>query len=264
MRELVKKNGLMVISLAVWFLTAGCQPSGQGAVQIQIQISDPLVIAEGADLQRNTEVQLVEQMARYRNSYRQYLKLLEEFYDKQGNQLKSDWARKEREHLQIAPQREYLVIAEIAGPDLRAQNLVAPADTLYQEGMKLLVQGRGAWSIDKRKLYLAIDKFNELITNYPDSDKIDDAAFQIAEIYRHYLKDYTRAMLYYQRVWQWDPQTPLPARFAVARIYDEYLHNRIKAVEYYEKAINLEADYPQNVVYATNRIEKLHEELSQK
>jgi tetratricopeptide (TPR) repeat protein len=262
MRNLAKRFFWAGVMLTV-ILVAGCQKTAQEPTQVILM--DPLAVAQGADLQRNTEVQLVEQMARYRGSYQQHLELLAEFYDKQGNHIKAVWARQELEQLQLGPQREYLVIAEVAGPDLQADRSVVEADMLYQEGMALMRQGRGGLGnlfVDKKKMYLSIDKFNELITNYPDSDKIDDAAFQIGEIYRHYLKDYSRAMLYYQRVWQWDAQTPLPARFGVAKIYDEYLHNRVKAIEYYEKAINLEAGYPQNVVYATNRIEELNAELS--
>ncbi|MBN2433133.1 MAG: hypothetical protein JXQ27_16800, partial [Acidobacteria bacterium] len=61
---------------------------------------------------------------------------------------------------------------------------------------------------------------------------------------------------------QWDPQTPLPARFAVARIYDENFHDLPKALNYYRQAINLESDYPENVVHAQNRIEAINRELT--
>ena len=131
--------------------------------------------------------------------------------------------------------------------------------------MRLFREARGALPsmfANKKKLYQAIDKFNELITQYPTSDKIDDAAYQIAEIYNHYLKDYYKALLYYQRVWQWDPQTPKAPRYAVARIYDDHLHDRAKALEYYQKAVNLETAYPDKVEYAKNRIEMITSELS--
>lgn len=241
-------------------LLGGCNGNNSGE-----SLVDPLTEAEGADLQRNTEVQLVEQMARYRGQYQQYLEVLNEFYDQQGNNLKAGWAQEELDHLKQGPRREYLVIAEVAGPNLQARETIGEADELYLEGMAYVKEGRGALGklfLNKKKFYLAIDKFNELITNYPTSDKIDDAAFQIGEVYRHYLEDYTRALLYYQRVWQWDAQTPMPARFAMARIYDEHLHDRIKALHYYEQAINLESDRPKNVVYAQNRIDAINEELA--
>ena len=115
----------------------------------------------------------------------------------------------------------------------------------------------GRLTANKRQLYHAIEKFNGLITSYPSSDKIDDAAFQIGQIYHHYLKDYTTALLYYQRVWQWDEQTTLPVRYWVGRIYDDHIHDRIKAIEFYEMAIQLESSYPANMVSAQNRISEL-------
>ena len=263
----VNKLNLRVL-FAVWAVMmalgafCGCQ-RGSGRYEPQFENLDPLVVTEGADLQRNKEVQLVEQMARYRTSYREHLMLLRQFYDRQGNHLKADWARQEIENLDLGPKRPYLVLAEVAGPDLRAERVEVEADLLYQEGLESMKQGRGGLGklfMDKKKLYLAIEKFDELIRNYPDSDKIDDAAFQIGEINRHYLEDYRTALLYYQRVWQWDPQTILPARYAVARIYDDALHDRIKALEYYNQVIRLEADYPSNVEYARGRIDEINRE----
>ena len=253
----------LVFGVCLVLLAGGCQPTiSEGPVRATV--TDPLTVS-GADLQRNTEVQLVEQMALHRSNYRSHLLMMMNFYDQQGNHMKANWARQELEYLEMGPQREYLVIAEVAGPDLQASQSIPQADTLYQEGLKLVREGRGGLGklfMDRKKILSAKGKFDELITNYPDSDKIDDAAFQIAEIYRYYLDDNPRAMLYYQRVWQWDSQTPLPARFAVAQLYDDYLHDRIKALEYYVQAINLESNYPENMVYARRRVEQINAELS--
>jgi len=250
--------GVLLVGIAL----GGCQPS---ANQSGIMIGDTPEVTGGADLQRTTEVQLVEQMARHRTQYRVHLELLRDFYDRQGSHLKSTWADEELENLVLGPNHSYLVIAEISGSELRATTAIVEADLLYEEGMKYFKQAQGFLPplvASKKKLNLAKDKFNELITNYPTSDKIDDAAFQIAEIYNRYLKDYHKALLYYQRVWQWDYQTSKPARYAVARIYDDYLHNRIKALEYYQQAVNLESRYPDKVAYAKRRVEEISQGLS--
>ncbi len=277
----VRGIGRNVLILFVMILLAGvlgCQQNrqyDQNAPDVEnpalleepglMETTDPLGRAEEADLARNAEVQLVEQMGRYRANYMETLELMLDFYNRQGNQLKSRWVKEEIKNLNLGPRYSYLVVAEVAGPDLRASKMVMEADVLYDQGMAMMKSGRGSLGkigVDKKAMYSAIDKFNQLITLYPDSDKIDDAAFQIAEIYNHYLSEKTTAMLYYQRVWQWDPQSLLPARFAVARIYDDYFHNRTKAIEYYEKSINLESSYTKNVTYAQNRIEILNRELS--
>lgn len=270
--KLVSVCSILILGL----LGTGCQKSIKTAPNDSVgeaprvfsaktPVLDPLLASPNADEQRGTEVQLVEQMATYRAKYKQHLDLLIQFYDRQGNQMKTDWATEELANLEHGPGRAYLVIAEIAGSNLRAETPVLEADLLYQEGLILMKQGRGNLGrmfTDKKKLYEAMDKFNELITDYPTSEKIDDAAFQIGEIYNHYLKDYTTALLYYQRVWQWDPQTTLPVRFWVARIYDEQLHDRAKAIEFYEEAIRYETSYPQNMVTAKNRIRRLTAESS--
>ncbi|MBN1765880.1 MAG: tetratricopeptide repeat protein [Sedimentisphaerales bacterium] len=259
---LVQVAGMLVIS-AVFMMSAGCQP--EIIPPSKSMVAETIDVTEGADLQRTTEVQLVEQMARYREQYRRHLDVLRDFYDRQGNHLKASWAQQELENLEMGPQHAYLVVAEIAGPELKANTAIVDADLLYKDGLEYYRQGRGKIGklfADNKKLYLAKERFNELITKYPSSDKIDDAAFQIGEIYQHYLKDYHKALIYYQRVWQWDPQTPLPARYSVARIYDDYLHDRVKAMEYYQMAVNLESAYPAKVDYAKTRIREINMELS--
>ena len=197
----------------------------------------------------------------------QQLVLLEEFYDRQGNQLKATWAQQEITAMKTQPRRAFLVAAEIAGPNLRATTAIVEADLLYDEAMELSSRGRGKigkFLMDTKKLYLAVEKFNELITNYPQSDKIDDSAFQAGQIYDQCLGDYTTALLYYQRVWQWDVQTPWPVRFAVARIYDDQLKDRVKALQYYEMAISLESAYPENIEYSQGRIDDISKTLAQR
>lgn len=253
-------------ALAVLVGLTGCHSGVLRLPRAEKVFPDPLVVAELADQQRPTEVQLVEQMAQHRRSYEEYLERLEQFYDLQGNQLKATWAISEQKKLKRGPRREYLVMAEVAGPDLRATESIPEAQQLYSDAIKELMAARskfGKMFIDKEKLYGARDKFIELITEYPQSDKIDDAAFQIGEIYRHYLKDYPTALLYYQRVRQWDPRTPLPVSDAMARIYDHHVHDRIKALNYYRQAIELESAFPANMVYAENRILKITEEMTE-
>jgi len=258
-------GSIVVVVLAVF---SAYQLAGQNpAVKEVPVVTDVLDTARQSDTQRASEVQLVEEMAQSRNEYRKKLEELIKFYDQQGNQLKSNWASQELDHLKHGPQRPYLVVAEIAGPDLKASESIAEADKLYDEAMSFYKEGRGKlgrFFVDKKKLYQARDKFNEVITNYPTCDKIDDAAYYIADIYNYYLNDSHAALLYYQRVWQWDPQTPLPARFAVAKIYDDKLHDMPNALKYYQEAINLESTHYENMTESLDRIKVITQEISPK
>ena len=245
---------LLVVVLAV--MNTGCQPGNRHTVLLP---GEKPITPEQTDLQRVTEVQMVERMARARNNYIQKLQTLQQYYNQQGNNLKSSWALQELDYIKYGPRHPYVVVAEVAGPNLKATTNVAAANNLYQQGMKYFKKGRGVLSIvpNKKQLYLAIDTFNKLISEYPTSDKIDDAAFQIAGIYNHYLKDYTTALLYYYRTWQWDAKTPWPSRFEVAQIYDKQLHNRAKALEFYHKVLELEPGHVDHDSIALERINEI-------
>jgi tetratricopeptide (TPR) repeat protein len=86
---------------------------------------------------------------------------------------------------------------------------------------------------------LALETYNELIDKYPSSDKIDDAAFRAGRICE-YFKDYTIALKYYQRTYQWDPETVYPARYKAAYILDVIQHRRAEALKTYQQALEKE------------------------
>ena len=88
-------------------------------------------------------------------------------------------------------------------------------------------------------LRLALNKYSLLIKRYSTSDKIDDAAFQAGYIHEHF-KEYSIALTYYQRAYQWDARTPHPARFRAAYILDKRLHRKADAIEMYEQALAAE------------------------
>ncbi len=217
---------------------------------------DPLAL--GADQQiRASEIQLVEQMVTYRNNYLRELENLGSFYDQQGNQLKAMWVKQEQAALATINMRPYLVVAEIAGADLRATDSIAQADDLYNEAKVLIASARGVFT-DRKKLQLARTKLDTLLSTYPSSDKVDDAAWEIAQICDRDMGEYHEAMYYYQRVWQWNPENQYDARFAVARIYDERFRNYPRACEFYELSIQLEPGFTANVTHAKNRIKELN------
>ena len=99
---------------------------------------------------------------------------------------------------------------------------------------------------------------NKVITDYPTSDKIDDAAYRAGQIYEHF-KDYQIAAVYYQRTFQWDDNTPYPARFKAAYVLDKHLHMRKEALAVYRLAVLRESRYEGNTEYARKRILQITE-----
>ncbi|KPL21604.1 MAG: hypothetical protein AMJ75_09665 [Phycisphaerae bacterium SM1_79] len=189
------------------------------------------------------EVDIVEQMSVSRQAYRQGLELLVGYYTKAGNNMKLQWARKELAALNAMPKYNYIFEVQ---PNLKPSVSIPEADNLYYDAQELEKKAEplGPVQILKNEnlLRLALERYTELIKKHPSSDKIDDAAYEAGEIYE-YFKDYSIALLYYQRAYQWEPETAYPARFKAARILDKHLHRNAEALELYQQAIETEGRY---------------------
>jgi hypothetical protein len=183
------------------------------------------------------EVGLVEAVAAARKQYERTLEALKAYYVDRGHNAKIEWVESELRGYAATPKPRYLLAAEIAGPELRPARPIEAADQLYEEGMHF--KNYPAFPPGKKDyLKVALEKFRTIIEKYPQSDKIDDAAFRMGEIYGGwYFQDYARAVMSYERCWQWNPETQHPARFKAAKIFEEKLKNRAKAVELYNEVI---------------------------
>ncbi|MHC4463739.1 MAG: tetratricopeptide repeat protein [Planctomycetota bacterium] len=213
----------------------GCQGVDSGRSQLlpfQIKSDPALKMTVGS------ETDIVEELVVNRQAYRQCLALLVEHYTKTGNNMKLRWANKELAALAAIPQYNYIVEAVTAGPNLRANTMIPEAEYMYMEAARLEKQAKGLLIIYNNDLLrLALDKYNQLIKKHPTSDKIDDAAFKAGGIHE-YFGDYTIAALYYERVYQWDPDTLYPARFKAAYIWDKKLAiRRADALENYQETL---------------------------
>lgn len=235
------------------FILCGCIEEGRSQKlpdrdKFQLE-SSPTIEAPTAG-----EIDLIEQMAANRQAYRVYLQALIDHYKSTGNDLKLGWALTELKKLDSAPQYNYIIEANVAGPKLKATVNIPEADDMYIVAKKLEDDARLInIVISDDKLRLALDKYNMLIKKHPTSDKIDDAAYYAGQIYRHF-KDYTIAVLYYQRTYQWDKNTPYSARYRAAVLLDQKLHERDRALELYEQALKLENLSEDSREYAKQRI----------
>ena len=195
------------------------------------------------------EADIIEQTAVNRQAYRQCLGLLVEYYTRTGNNMKLRWAEKELRALNTIPQYKYIIEASVASPNLKASMSIPEADELYEDALQFEKKA-GPLPLFKNKslLRLALDKYNQLIKRYPTSNKIDDAAYKAGRIYE-YFKDYSIAVLYYQRAYQWDPMTIHPARFRAAYILDKHLARRAEALELYEEAVKTEGRFEKYITW---------------
>ena len=218
------------------------------------------IVPEADAVVERQEVDLVENVLAHRAQYHQGLEELRDYYRDHGYATKLSWADFELAGLRKVKAFRYLIDAEIASDQLRPTDIVPEADALYERGQKLLRKGGHGVPIFYRQktMIQAAEVFQQLVEQYPNSDKIDDAAFFLGEIHKEYLPDQEPiAVKWYERAWTWDPETPHPARFQAAVIYDYRLHDRDRALELYQSVIKNETGDWTNVNFATRRIREL-------
>ncbi|HUS73140.1 MAG TPA: hypothetical protein VMY06_08745 [Sedimentisphaerales bacterium] len=203
------------------------------------------------------EADIIEQVSLNRQAYRQGLELLINYYTRMGNSMKLDWAKKELAGLEAVIQYNYVIEGVFAGPRLKADTSIPEADALYEEASQIEKSaGPLPFLKDEKTLRLALNKYNQLIEKYSTSDKIDDAAFRAAGIYE-YFKDYTIAVSYYKRAYQWDRYTIHPARYKAAYVLDRKLHQREEALQLYQEVLKDEVLSPHYKEFAKRRIRVL-------
>jgi tetratricopeptide (TPR) repeat protein len=242
---------LTVLLIILLNVLAGCYGVDSGRSQF---LPTPMKTVSVVDA---GEADIIEHMAASRLAYRQYLESLIAYYKKTGDNMKLGWAESELKMLNETPQYNYIIEASVAGPDLKARDSDNAANYLYDEACRFeKTAKRLGLIVDENLLRVALDKYNQVIKQYPVSDKIDDAAFRAAGIYE-YFKDYTIALLYYQRAYQWDPTTIYTPRFKAAYILDEYLSRRAEALELYQQALQKENLGKEQKALAEKRIAEL-------
>ncbi len=247
---------LSLIVLSVGLIGCSGMDSGSSLV-VPPAMQRPAENAPTLKLARASEADIVEQVIQNRQAYRQGLMVLKEHYMKKGNNLKLNWVEKELDKLDDVPQYKYIIEAEVHGSNLSAKNAIPEADYMYFDAVQTEKKARTfKVLVDEDLLRVALEKYNTIINKHPSSDKIDDCAFNAAGIYEHF-KDYSIALLYYQRAYQWDPETIHPARYKAAYILDNYLARRNEALEVYKDAIAKDPEHSKWKDYAQARVQSL-------
>jgi tetratricopeptide (TPR) repeat protein len=249
-----------MMSVAVFvsvLFAAGCQNPRRDQAHLLVEPAGMAAVEAGFLLPGAGEADYVEQAAATRAAYREALASLAAYYRSVGNYTKGQWAQTELRTFDQMVQYTYLAPAEVAPAGLQARDIIDGAEELYNQGMRLFREGGGGLIVvDEPKLREALQYFNRLIGQYPTSDKIDDAAFRAGRIYE-YLKNYELAAIYYQRAYQWNENTPYPARFRAASVMDQRLKMRSEALTLYQLAVERESRYSDNVETAKLRIAEL-------
>ena len=121
------------------------------------------------------------------------------------------------------------------------------------------VGGHGVPAVYRKdRMVEAAEVFRQMIEEYPNSDKIADAAFYCGEIHKDYLPGQELiAVNWYERAWTWQSETTHPARFQAAVVYDYRLQDRDRALELYQTVVRNPLADKSNVRFAARRIREL-------
>ncbi len=180
------------------------------------------------------EEQLLTAVNKTRKIYRKALGELVQFYQTIGNHTRLRAAQKELEGFDRSPQPLYSLLFANERNVHPSQN-IPEANTLFEEGKSL----KDSYDLinKKAKQTTALEDFSRIINEYPESDKADDAAFEIAEIYSGFLfQEYEWAAEHYVKSYRWNPESNKPALYLAAKIYDEKLKDYSKAAQLYREA----------------------------
>jgi TolA-binding protein len=202
------------------------------------------------------DLQLVQKLLTARKEYQKALEQLYVHYHQVTDKERERWAKEELIQFHRVPKHAFILDLVVPPPNLNGNQNVQEANRLFTWAMeKFKDKGYGTDYIDNQRRAELV--FQEILTKYPQSDKISDVAFMLGDIYESKAyRMYYLAVEYYHRCYQWNPRTSLEARLRAARIYDRHLQNRNKAVEVYREVTTHETD-PRRIQEAQKRLAEL-------
>jgi hypothetical protein len=188
-----------------------------------------------------TDVELVEKILASRHDYEVALQQLLTHYVSVNDSERAKWAQEELMNFHRIKKQAYRLDLDVPPPTLKAQFNIPEANSLYIEAMKYKDKGWSQDYIDNQRR--AEKLLQQLLSSYPQSDKIGDTAYQLGDLYEG--KAYQmprRAAMYFERCFQWQAHAHTDARIRAARLYDKVLSERGRAIELYQEVTQHETD----------------------
>ncbi|MFL5340509.1 MAG: tetratricopeptide repeat protein, partial [Gemmataceae bacterium] len=203
----------------------------------------------------NSDVELVERVQEARKQYITALRELHKHYVQTGDTERAAWAQEELLQYHRMSHPAYRLDLDVPSPKLQPLYNQPEANRLYRDAMAWKDRGLGGdWGDNQRRAEVLLQR---LLSEYPQSNKISDAAYQLGDIYEgRAFKQMARAAAYFERCFQWNPATQFDARLRAARLYDRELKNKVKALELYRMVREYETD-PTRIQEADRRIAEL-------
>jgi tetratricopeptide (TPR) repeat protein len=187
------------------------------------------------------DLELVERLLVSRRDYQRTLEQLRAHYLNVGDVKRARLAEDELRQFHRIAKHPFRLELDVPPPTLHPTTNVPDANRLYTRAMEFKNRGYGTDYLDNQRRAEIL--FQEVLTRYPQSNKISDTAYQLGDIYESKAyKQYDRAAAYFERCFQWNPNTHLDARIRAARLYDKQLQERGRAIEIYREVTTHETD----------------------
>jgi len=230
---------LMASGLAL--LLATCGPSESQ--------TDPKAANSASDVQK------VERLLAARKEYQTALEQLRTHYIANGDLERTKWAEEELIQYHRINKQAFRMELVVPPPTLQAGYNIKEANELYRQVMTYKDKGWQTDYIDNQRRAEIL--LQQILTQYPQSSRISDTAYQLGDIYESKaFKQYRLAGVYYERCFQWNKHTHLDARLRAARVYDKFVLDRNRAIELYKEVITHETD-PKEIEEAKKRVAEL-------
>lgn len=189
----------------------------------------------------STDLSLVQQVIAARRDYQVGLEQLLAYYGSVGDSERGRMAEEELKQFHRVTKGAYIIDLDIAGPGLRPDQNVPAANDLFKKAMSYKNKGMGSEYTDNQLRAELL--LQQLLQQYPTSNRCSDAAYHLAEIFEDRKPaQHRRAAVYFERCAQWNPATTLDARLRAAMIYDRFLNERNKAIQWYEAVLSSDPD----------------------
>jgi tetratricopeptide (TPR) repeat protein len=183
---------------------------------------------------KRSDLELVQKLLHARKEYQKVLEQLYVHYHHVNDKERERWAKEELVNFHRIPKNAFDLSLDVPPPNLKGNQHVAEANKLFTWALRYKDKGIGVDYIDNQRRAEIL--FQEILTKYPNSDKISDVAYMLGDIYESKAyKMHYRAVEYYHRCYEWNKSTSHDALLRAARIYDKQLNNRAKALEMYKE-----------------------------
>jgi TolA-binding protein len=204
------------------------------------------------------ELAIVEQVVDSRQQYEESLVKLIDHYSQTGQDRKLRQAQDELNGLRKVTKFDYVSLLDVLTTTPKPIKSIPEADRLFTDAMTYKNYPADVFFFGKKDhLQKALRKFQQLILQYPESDKVAESAYRMAEIYEGpSFNEFYLAARYYEAAYRWNPKLPYPALWRAAQNYDTRLHNYAEAKRVYEMCTK-ESPSPDILQRSQRRLEEL-------